>query len=210
MDGDLPMRSAAETVQPSRVSPAVPRSLAVRPARPIGLSVQLAAAAIVVSALVLGVWLTQRRIDVRPPQPRATAPSGVAAAQQAYQNGNRAQAVELALSVPEGSPERIQALELLDTIRRAAEQRAQGARLDAEAGGRTQHAAFVEGLARLKEAEALDQPGETLPAATLFDVAATLFRQAAAGSPRRVEHPLPADLTRASCARRSRLQCAGA
>jgi serine/threonine-protein kinase len=179
LDGDLPIRSAADAVHPSQVSPSVPRRLIVGPPRSSGFNVQVGAAAVVVSALLLGVWLTQRRIDVAPPPPQA-ALSGVAAAQQAYQNGNRAQAVELALNVPEGSPERIQALELLDTIRRAAEQRAEAARLDAEAAGRSQHEAFMEGLARLKEAEALDQPGETLPASTLFDAAATLFRQAAA------------------------------
>lgn len=182
---DLPMRSASE-VQPSRM-PGPRPTPAVRPAAISHLNVQVAAAAaIVLSAVLLGVWLAQRRIDVQPPTPVA-APvlSGVAAAQRAYQTGNRAEAVALALEVPEGDPERIKALELLDTIRRAAEQRAQAARLDAEAAGRTQHAAFVEGLERQREAEALDQPGETLSAATLFDTAATLFRQATAAAPPR-------------------------
>jgi serine/threonine-protein kinase len=182
-DGDWPIRHVADTGPARAIGRAVPSPVP-RLATSVVTVQVAAAAAIVLSAVLLGLWLTERRFEPRPPAATgATAAlTGVAAAQQAYQNGNRAQAVELALNVPEGTAERIKALELLDTIRRAAEQRAQAARLDAEAAGRTQHVAFVEGLARQKEAEAFDQPGETLSASTLFDAAATLFRQATAAS----------------------------
>src|SRR3546814_3191252 len=51
---------------------------------------QLAAAgAVVLTAVLLGVWLTGRRIEVRPPA-AAPAVSGVTMAQQAYQSDNRA------------------------------------------------------------------------------------------------------------------------
>jgi predicted Ser/Thr protein kinase len=145
------------------------------------LAVVVPVGVLLVSALIsLGWWALHRPQlgPVRPLNPAADYTRTMADAETAYEVGNASTAVSLALSVPDGAPERQRAVALLTRIRVEAATAARASRQAAAAAGAMAEQEFLDGDAKLKTAEALTALPDTELASRTYRDADRAFASA--------------------------------